>query len=80
VRVEVQDLEGRPVPGYAMSDCWPVIGDELDRVVRWRDGDEVSALAGRPVRLRFELVDADLYAMQFLPARQLPLPEDVILP
>ena len=44
----------------------PVIfGDALDRVVTWKGGNDVSRLAGQPVRLRFVLRDADLYALQF---------------
>jgi hypothetical protein len=31
----------------------------------WKSGTDVSQLAGKPVRLRFELKDADLYSFQF---------------
>ena len=34
-------------------------------VVTWKSGADVSALSGRPVRLRFELKDADLYSLRF---------------
>ena len=33
--------------------------------VRWREGADLGALAGRPVRLRFVLREADLYAFRF---------------
>ena len=65
VRVEIQDAEGKPMPGFALNDCQPQFGDQLDRVVSWKSGTDVSRLAGKPVRLRFELKDADLYAFQF---------------
>jgi hypothetical protein len=65
VRVEIQDAAGQPIPGYALSDCAEVLGDDTDRVVSWTAGPDVSALAGRPVRLRFVMKDADLYALQF---------------
>jgi hypothetical protein len=42
-----------------------LIGDELDRIVSWKNGSDVSALAGRAVRLRFVMKDADLYAIRF---------------
>ena len=67
VRVEIQDTEGKPIPGYALNDCQPQFGDQLDRVVSWKSGTDVSQLSGTPVRLRFELKDADLYAFQFAP-------------
>jgi hypothetical protein len=65
IRVEIQDAAGKPVPGFSLADCPEVFGDELHRVVRWQGGSDVGTLAGRPVRLRFVLADADLFALQF---------------
>jgi hypothetical protein len=65
IRVEIQDAAGRPVPGFALADCPRFIGDRIEHVVAWRGGNDVSKLAGRPVRLRFELIDADLYSLRF---------------
>jgi hypothetical protein len=65
VRVEIQDAEGKPLPGFAANDCAENIGDEITRTVNWKHGSDVRKLAGQPVRLRFELKDADLYAFQF---------------
>ena len=65
VRVEVQDENGSPLPGYALGDCPEIIGDEIARIVSWKIGSNVSALAGRPVRLRFAMRDADLYSIRF---------------
>jgi len=64
-RVEVQDSAGQPLAGRRLSDCDPVFGDELDRVVTWKGNSDLTSLAGRPVRLRFVMRDADLYAIQF---------------
>jgi len=66
IRVEIQDAEGRAIPGFALEDCPPLFGDSIERTVSWGDGTDVSALAGEAVRLRFELKDADLYAYRFL--------------
>ena len=41
------------------------IGNEIDRRVTWKSGSDVSALAGKPVRLRFSMKDADLFSFQF---------------
>ena len=65
VRVEIQDAGGKPLPGFALEDCPEIIGDEIGRVVAWKSGKDVSALAGKTVRLRFVMRDADLFAMQF---------------
>jgi hypothetical protein len=67
VRVEVQDVAGRALPGYGAADCVEIIGDEVEREVRWRRGSDVSALVGRAVRLLFVLKDADLYSLRFQP-------------
>jgi hypothetical protein len=42
-----------------------VFGDSLERQVTWKTGGDLGSLAGKPVRLRFVLRDADLYALQF---------------
>ncbi len=65
VRVEIQDAGGTPIPGYALGDCPEIIGDEIERIVAWKDGPDLSRLAGRPVRLRFAMKDADLFAIRF---------------
>ena len=65
LRAEIQDEQGRAIPGFALADCHLQYGDQLDRVVSWEQGTDVGDLAGKPVRLRFELKDADLYSFQF---------------
>ena len=65
IRAEVQDRAGYAIPGFALEDCHDLFGDDLARVVSWHGGGDLSALAGQPVRLRFELRDADLYSLQF---------------
>jgi hypothetical protein len=64
VRVEIQDAGGLPVPGFALDDCPEIIGDETARIVTWKGGGDLSALAGRPVRLRFAMKDADLFSLR----------------
>jgi hypothetical protein len=65
VRVEIQDAAGAPIPGYTLGDCPEIIGDEIERVVAWKQGTDVGRLAGRPVCLRFVMKDADLFALRF---------------
>ncbi len=69
VQVELQDAAGKAIDGFAAADMEPLYGDELDAVVQWKkSGADVSALAGKPVRLRIVLKDADVYALAFQPA------------
>jgi len=62
VRVEVLDGAGQPIPGYTLDDAPELIGDEIERAYRWRDGKTLGSLAGQTVQLRFRMKDADLYA------------------
>lgn len=65
VQVEIQDADGKPIEGFTLNDCAPIFGDSIERVVTWNAASDVSHLAGRPVRLRFVLNDADLYSLRF---------------
>ncbi|HUG69771.1 MAG TPA: hypothetical protein VMM76_18610 [Pirellulaceae bacterium] len=65
VRVELQDTQGRPIPGFALDDCPEHFGDTVERAVTWNSGSDVGRLAGQPIRVRFVLHDADLYSWQF---------------
>ena len=65
VRVEIQDEAGKPLPGYSLDDAVKQIGNEVDRKVRWKQGSDVSSLAGKTVRLRFVIKDADIYSFTF---------------
>jgi hypothetical protein len=64
VQVELQDAAGKPLAGFALADMPPLYGDELDATAIWKSAD-VSSLVGKPVRLRFVLKDADIYALRF---------------
>lgn len=65
IQVEIQDAAGKPIPGFALADAQPTFGDSINRTVTWKGGGDVSSLAGRVVKLRFVLNDADLYSIKF---------------
>jgi hypothetical protein len=65
LKVEIQDTKGKALPGFSLSDCEEHFGDTLERCVVWKNGTDVSSLAGKSVRLRFALKDADLYSIKF---------------
>ena len=65
VRVEIQDKFGQPLAGYSLAEAIEIIGDQIERVVSWKEGSDVSKLAGKSIRLRFVMKDADLYSIRF---------------
>ena len=67
IRVEIQDANGKPLPKFRLSDGQPITGDHVACVAGWKGGTNVGALAGRPVRLRFVMNNADLFSMKFNP-------------
>lgn len=64
VQVELQDLDGKVIAGRSLADMAPLFGDELDAVVRWKNGADLSPFVGKPVRLHFALKDADIFALR----------------
>jgi hypothetical protein len=65
IRVELMDQTGKPIDGFTANDCAELIGDRISKVVSWNQNSNLEALAGRAVRLRFVMKDADLFALQF---------------
>ena len=52
----------------ALDDCSEIFGDTQERTVTWKQGADVSKLAGQAVRPHFTLSDADLYSFRFVTA------------
>ncbi|MBN2270204.1 MAG: hypothetical protein JXN61_06295, partial [Sedimentisphaerales bacterium] len=66
VQVEILDDQSGPISGYTLADCDEIYtANEVNRIVRWNGESAIGGLAGRPIRLRFVMRDADLYAFQF---------------
>lgn len=65
VKVEIQDADGEPIPGFALADAEELYGDSVEQTVSWKNGSDVGELAGKPVRLRFVLRDGDLFSWRF---------------
>ena len=69
MRVEIQNADGTALPGFTLEDCEPIWGDHIARTVGWKGAPDLAAFAGKPVRIRFEMSDADLFSIRFVPAR-----------
>jgi hypothetical protein len=65
LKVELQDAAGNAIPGFTLADCRNLVGDTIEQPVAWAKGSNVSSLVGQPVRLRFVMQEADLFALQF---------------
>ncbi|MGH9221689.1 MAG: glycosyl hydrolase family 32, partial [Vicinamibacterales bacterium] len=61
LRVEVLDRAGRAIDGFSIDRSNAVRGDSTRAMVTWT-GDSLARLAGQPVRFRFMLSNAKLYA------------------
>lgn len=65
IKVVLQDIDYKEIKGFGIKDAEPIFGDAIEREVRWKGNPDLSKLAGRPVRIRFVLNEADLYSFQF---------------
>jgi hypothetical protein len=66
-RIEILDEHGKPIKGFTLSDGNELSGNSVRMRVSWRNSQDVSSLAGKPIKLRFELRNCRLYAFQFVP-------------
>jgi hypothetical protein len=63
LRLEVEDLDGAAIDGFALHQCDPICGDGIAQRVTWADGVDPSQIVGRPIRLRVRARRTDLYSI-----------------
>ena len=56
----------KPLPGYSVDDCNEFWGDEIEGSVTWKEKPTLDIANDKPIRLRFVMSDADIYALRFL--------------
>lgn len=65
-RVEIQNRDGNPFPGFELENCQALFGDGVSLKMEWKSSDaDLASLAGEAVRLRFVLKECDLYSYRF---------------
>ena len=64
VRVGLMDEHGQPLDGFEAT-ASEIFGDEISRTVRWNGSADVGSLSEKPIRIRFELAEADLFSFRF---------------
>jgi hypothetical protein len=67
LRMEVLDVNGKPITPFSLANCVPVKVDRTRQRIEWKDGADLSRLSGKPVRFRFELSSGRLYAFWVSP-------------
>lgn len=65
LKIELQDADGKPIPGFTEADADLLYGDSLDRTATWKGKGDVSTLAGKPIRMRFVMSETDVYSWKF---------------
>ncbi len=72
IRVEIRNIQGNPLPGFALEESPLIWGDEIEHTVVWErthakatSDKPLARIAGKPIRLRFVMKDADLYSLRF---------------
>ena len=69
VRVEVLDMNGNVISPFTRLECKPVRADKTLQQVKWGRKADLAALAGQPVRFRFHVQNAQIYAFWVSPDR-----------
>lgn len=59
--VDVLDKEGNPIS----PESYEIYGDTIDRIVLFPNGSDFSPYSGKPVRLRFRMLDTRLFSIKF---------------
>lgn len=62
IRVEVDDTQGRAIPGYSAKECNPIQGALSDKVLSWTGNKDLRELSGQLVKFKFILRNAQLYS------------------
>jgi hypothetical protein len=66
IRIEVQNENGTPVTGFTLDDSDKITGDQIAKIVSWRNNKNMTTLQSpKKIRLRFVMKDADLYSIKF---------------
>lgn len=65
IKIELLNEDGSEILGFKQVDADIIIGNEIKRVVTWKGNKELASLAGKAVRLKIYMKDADLYSFKF---------------
>ena len=76
IHVEVLTRTWSSMEGFTAKDAFAIQGNALNHPVRWKENADLGRLAGKEVRLKFNMTDARLHALYFdmrdRPLKELP--------
>jgi len=64
-KVAITDKDSKAFPGFGLDDCDQIKGDFVEKTITWKGNGNVKALAGKTVRLKFQMQNTKLYAFEF---------------
>jgi hypothetical protein len=64
-KVAITDENEKAFPGFGFDDCDQIKGDFVEKTVTWKGNGNVKELAGKTVRLKFQMQNTKLYAFEF---------------
>ena len=67
LRVEVINEKGEVIAPFSRGNCTPVRSDKTLQAVNWTGTNDLTELAGKPVRFRFYLQRGHLYSFWVSP-------------
>ena len=65
LRIEITEPDGEPIDGFSSENAVELIGNEIEKEVKWKSSETLKSLSGKPVRIRFLLSDAHVYSFRF---------------
>jgi len=67
LQAEILDEQGDVVNPFSLANCIPVTADKTLQQISWKGVEDLSELAGKPVRFRFSLSRGSLYSFWVSP-------------
>lgn len=65
IKVSILDNSKSPYKSFDIDNAIESIGNYIDRIIKWKNINDLSSLEGKIVRLKIELKDANLYSLRF---------------
>ncbi|MCC5833569.1 MAG: hypothetical protein JJU20_02445 [Opitutales bacterium] len=65
LQIEILDASDSPEDGEILFSSDWMTGDAIDQLVPWKVGSNLSDIAGKTIRIRVSMTEADLFAFRF---------------
>lgn len=70
IRIEIQDENGQPFPGFSLNDAIPLVGDSIASTYQWKNNPSLKPLEQKNIRLRFVMQEADIFSLRFIDPKE----------